>query len=426
MMGHEPKSQGPHYISRRAFVLGIGASLLLGSTGFPKFARAQNRPIKVGIILPEQGPFSQDSKSLVAGFECCLKEKGPSGIQVIRRDPGSKDEKTLEILAQMLVVDKVDFVISPMSLDGAEKTVHGVSDSSAVLFVTNPSVKLVAGELCQSRSFRVRPNTYQRSSPLAPWAIQNLGRLAFITGPRDKEGNETADFFAYSFDRSGGTFGDRVMVPVGSDNFRSVLDAIEKTKNDVIFAGFGKKDALGFFKAIESRKHRPWLKRIVGPDSLVSYPAGAAALGKAADGVKTLGCVKNPSDFAQRIRKTVGVDVPDIERAAEGYDIASIVHLSVKGVSWDSQTPALPLIEYIENLSVEGPRGVITFDKNHEPVVDMAIREWSVSTHGLQPKTVQDIKGVRSLDFGCGKVGFPQRPSGETKEEGPLWEDLEE
>ncbi|MGC9028551.1 MAG: ABC transporter substrate-binding protein [Desulfomonilaceae bacterium] len=425
MTTYNPKSQGPHHLSRRRFLLGIGASLVLGSTGFPRLARAQNRPIKVGIILPEQGPFSQDARSLMAGFDCSLKEKGASGIQVIRRDPGAKDEKTLEILAQMLVVDKVDFVISPMSLDGAEKAVHGVSNSSAILFVTNPSVKLVAGELCQPRTFRVRPNTYQRSAPLTPWAIQNLGRLAFITGPDDKEGNETADFFAYSFDRSGGTFGDRVMVPLGSDNFRSVIDAIEKTKNDVIFAGFGKKDALGFLRAIDSRKHREWLKRIVGPDSLVSYPAGAAALGKAAEGVKTLGSAKNPAEFVQRIRKTVGVDVQDVERAAEGYDIASMVALSVKGVSWDAQNPS-PLIAYLENLSIQGPRGVIAFDKNHEPILDMAIREWSRSPHGLQPRTLQEIPGVRSLDFGCGKVGFPQKPSGETKEEGPLWEDLEE
>jgi len=405
--------------------MAIGASLLLGSTGFPKLVGAQNRMVKVGMVLPEQGPFSQDARSLAAGFDCYLKEKGPLRIEVTRRDSGPNDEKTLEALAELLVTEKVDFLISPMSLDGAEKAVHGISNSSTVLFVMNPSVKLVAGELCHGSAFRVRPNTYQRCYPLSSWVIQNLGPRTFITGSDDKEGNETADFFAYSFDKSGGTFGERVMMRPGSDNFRRIIDAIEKTRSDFIFAAFGKKDAVGFLRAMDSRKHRGWLKRIVGPDSLISYPVGASTLSKVGDGLKTLSCVKTPSDFVQRIRKTTGIDVSDAERAAEGHDIANIIHTSTKNVAWDANNASL-LIEFLENISVDGPRGVLKFDKNHEPILDMVIQEWQFGNSLLKPNILQEIQGVKSLDFGCGKVGFPQRPRGEVGEDGSLWEDIEE
>ena len=375
--------------------------------------------------MPELGPSSNDARSLLAGFLCYIKEKGPLQIQLEKRDPGPNDEKTLEALAELVVTQKVDFLISPLSLDGAEKSVHAISNSSVVLFVMNPSVRLVAGELCQSRSFRVRPNTYQRCYPLSPWVIQNLGQRVFITGSDDKEANETADFFAHSFDRSGGTFGDRIMIPPDSENFHTMIDALDKTKSDFIFASFGKKDAVEFIRTMDSRKRRKWLKRIVGPDSLVSYPAGAKTLGKLADGLKTLSCVKNPADFVQRVKKSTKLEVSDVERAAEGYDIAHIIDVCTKKVSWESDNPS-PLVEFLENLSINGARGVLKFDKNHEPVLEMVIQEWQSSTPIPQPKVLQEIQGVASLDFGCGKVGFPQRQRGDMAEEGPLWEDIED
>ncbi len=425
MKSHHLGSHKDHYISRRTFLLGLGASLIVGSSGFPKLVKAQSRVTKVGIALPEHGPFSQDARSLIAGFDCYLKEHGVSRIKAVRRDPGANDERTIQVLTELLMTDKVDFLISPMSLDGAEKAVHAVSGSSAVLFVMNPCVKLVAGELCQSRSFRVGPNTYQRCYPLSPWVIQNLGQRAFITGSNDREGNETADFFAYSFDKSGGTFGDRVMLPPDSNNVHAITDVIDKTKSDFIFAAFSKRDALGFLRAIDSGKYRRWLKCTVGPNSLVTYPAGAHALGKIVSGLRTLSCVKDPLDFLQRLKKSTRTDVSDVGVAAEGYDIANVIDLCTNNVSWENDNTSA-LIEFMENLSINGPRGVLKFDKNHEPILDMVIQEWQFSNSQPHPKLLQEVPGVLSLDFGCGKVGFPQRPRGDVTDEGPLWEDIEE
>jgi ABC-type branched-subunit amino acid transport system substrate-binding protein len=378
----------------------------------------------VGFILPEQGDFAQEARSLVAGFDYYVKEAGVSNLTVLRRDSGSKDEKTLEALTGLLATHNVDFVISPLSLEGSETTVRGGSGTSTIVFVSNPSVRLVSGEMCDSTTFRVRPNTYQSAQPMCAWALKNLGKRVFITGSDDAQGNETADFFAHGFERAGGTFGDRAMLSSSVGNFSSIIEGIEKTKSDFVFAAFAHKDALGFLRAVEARN--PRLKNvIIGPETLSSYPGGVISLGKSVKGLRTLNCLKDPAVFAQRVKKVTGIDVAYAERAAEGYDIAKIIDLSARNAVWDEKDRT-PLVKYMESLELQGPRGDFSFDKNHEPIVNMLIQEWRFSGRTAEWKTEEEIPEVRSLDFGCGRIGFPRKPDMESREEESLWEDIEE
>ncbi len=79
------------------------------------------------------------------------------------------------------------------------------------------------------------------------------------------------------------------------------------------------------------------------------------------------------------------------------------------------------LCKFIEDIEIDGPRGKITFDKNHEPIIEAYVQEISASNRSYSYNIVAELGKVSSLDFGCGKVGFPKRPELDLKPEEELW-----
>lgn len=402
-------------VTRRGFLMGAGASLAVFLLGASTVRGAHNGAIKVGFILPQQGALAGEANAMLAGFECCLKEKGGQSVEIVRKDSGAEDKKTLEALAELVMKNQVQFLVCPPSLDGSEKILHASAEASSLIFVTNPSVRLGAGELCVPSSFRVRPNTFQSAQPLAAWAVKNIGLRVFITGDDDTEGNEEADFFAYGFEKAGGTFVNRIMAAPGTANMKPVLDAVAKSKPDLVFASFRKKSADDFLKAYHN-SNPPLACPLIGPESLTAWPSFQKGAGKAALGVRTLTTMANPGEFTARVKKVTGKEVNDAARAADGYDIAQIVIKSSRDAAGENPDRAA-LIKFVEDIELEGPRGKIRFDKNHEPLLDVMVQEWTFGGGVFSQKILANVGGCASPDFGCGRIGFPKRPEKDLKEE---------
>jgi len=226
-------------ISRRDFLAGSTAALVLSALGTGRAAAGTSK-LRVGFIIPETGPLAAEAASLFAGFQLFLKENGAvaSGIEVLKRDSGPEDQKTLEGLTEFVVNREVHVLIAPPTTEGSEKAIHAVTGSNVILLITNASVRWVGGEFCLPGSFRVCANNYQAAQPLAAWALKNVGRRIFITGEDDGQGNEQADYFAYGFERAGGTFGDRMMLSSATGKMQTVLDAIQRSEPNMVFAPF--------------------------------------------------------------------------------------------------------------------------------------------------------------------------------------------
>ena len=403
-------------ISRREFLMAAGVGAALLTSRFSVLRAEDQQRLRVGMIIPEQGPFAGEAKSLLGGFYLFLKEKGidAANIEILKRDPGPDDSKAVDAVADLVMNQRVHVLIGPPSVGGCEKVIHGVEGSNVILFVTNPSVRLVAGELCLPGSFRVRANSYQAAHPLGPWALKNIGKRAFLTGDDDARGNEEADFFAFGFERSGGIFVDRMMVEAGSGKIKDVLDAVAKSKPDFVFASFDNEQAVSFLKAY--RSVTPALPEpVIGPDSLTAFPRTLADLGKHCNGVKTLTFMKSQEEFSGRIKKTLLREITDAVRAAEGYDLADIVS-RIAGLGAEQRDPA-ELIKFVSQIEVVGPRGKLRFDKNHEPILEAMIQQWIPEGQSFKQEIIEDVGSVSSIDFGCGRVGFPKRPdSGQSEE----------
>ena len=411
-------------LSRRDFLISTSASaaLILGGMSL---ARAQEKSAaKVGFILPEHGPYSSEARSLMLGFELFIKEKGSEAppIEILKRDPGPDDEKTLEALADLLMKQEVRFLVGPLTLKGAEQTVHGLGGGNAILFVTNPAVRLVAGEMCLPGSFRLCVNTYQAAQPLAQWAMKTFGATAFLTGDDEAEGNEEADFFAYAFERAGGTFANRIMVTNDSKDIKSVIDAVVEKNPEFVFASFKKGSAVAFLKAFRNACHVK--KPIIGPESLTAFPHTLKEIGEAAAGVKTLTALKNPTDFSGIVKSKMGAEATDIARTAEGYDIAAAICRALRANGGEGDL--IKMIKVIEEIEITGPRGKVRFDKNHEPIFDMFVQEWQRSGHSFKYEVSASLGPCQTPDLGCGRIGFPRKPETEIPDEEPVWQEKEE
>ncbi|MBM3300370.1 MAG: hypothetical protein FJY85_10485, partial [Deltaproteobacteria bacterium] len=118
----------------------------------------------------------------------------------------------------------------------------------------------------------------------------------------------------------------------------------------------------------------------------------------------------------KRIRKQTGREISDVARAAEGYDIAHVIHEASRHLK-EVPTNMTELIQRIEQIEIEGPQGKIRFDKNHESVVEVRVAEWEISKGTLQHKIVAELGPCSSLDFGCGRVGFPKKPVTEPEDD---------
>ncbi|AFM23921.1 hypothetical protein Desti_1208 [Desulfomonile tiedjei DSM 6799] len=412
-------------LGRRQFLVASGASLAALMCGTFSVAQSQ-QSVKVGFVLPVEGPLADESRSLLAGFRLYLEEKksGPFQVQIIEKNSGPDDGATLPGLAQLLAIEDLRFIVATPSTKGSEQIIHGLGSANRVLFVTNPSVRLVSGEMCIPTGFRVCTNTYQTGYPLGPWAIKNVGQTVFLCGEDSPEMNGSIDFFANGFERSGGTFVDRIMVDEDATDFTQIIDAVKTSKADAIFAGFSGKKASGFlkafFKAVPSPK-----QVILGPDCLSSYPGTLELIKGTNCSLITASPLVDPQEFAARIKRALSIDVPDAARAAEGYDIARVVLEAAQKVQGEI-TKHEALVKAVSDVALEGgPRGKLSFDKNHEPVLEMSVHKWTVSGQSYARQTLENLGAVKTPDLGCGRIGFPRKPDAEIKDEDPVWEEKE-
>ncbi|MBI5249444.1 MAG: ABC transporter substrate-binding protein [Desulfomonile tiedjei] len=427
-MGRKDFSEksGRHVINRREFLASTGIAVASALSGVSISFAQEKRPVKVGFILPEQGPYAMESRSLLAGFQLFLKEKKPDGpqVEIVKKDPGPNDERALEALAELIAPKDVLFIVAPPSLKGSEQIIHGTAGANRIVFITNPSVRLVSGEMCLPAGFRIRSNTYQCGYSLSAWALKNAGRKAFLCGDDVPEANEVADFFAYGFERSGGTFANRIMIPPDSQDFGKLLEAMNASDATLVFAAFSGEKAAGFMKALSNAA--PAIKQsLIGPEYLSSFPETVDLMKGTSLSVRTVTSVIEPQEFTRVLKEKTGIETDDASRAAEGYDLAQVILGAASGIQ-NEDTDVDSLSKSIAEMTISGPRGKFTFDKNHEPVLEMLVQEWQFSGQAPNRKVIETLGSVKTPDLGCGRIGFQTKPESEIKDEDPVWEDKDQ
>ncbi len=407
--------------SRREFLVSSVLTSAIVLTPLLGWGTDPEQRMKITFFYPENGLMELEAVSLMAGFDLSFQENGPCPVDVLRKTYGQNLDVALQEFKGSLKDEDVNFIVCVADVEGSRKFVETLATAKVIVFIANPSINLVCGEICQPNVFRSSPNNYVLSEPLAPWAVMNAGKKVFITGDNNQDTNEKADSFAFGFERAGGAFCDRVMVGDSSATIDSVISSIRNSDADFIFAAFENEQALKFLQAVKSGNPKTQ-KTIVGPETLTLFNKMDRVIAENITGVSTLTNIENVESLKSKIPEKFTSMALSIPRVAEGCDLGGILlNLVNDGVS--GKTDFENLIKAVSNSKIKGMRGEFRFDKNHDAVVDSWVVSWVKEAKEISQKVVASLGASVSLDFGCGKVGYPDRPDVAPVESEGVWEE---
>src|SRR5436190_13713767 len=147
----------PEIISRRT-LLKASAAAAAASAIPTRWAIAQAKPVKVGLMLPYSGTFAQLGENITYAIEMYIAEKGGKlggrEIQVVKLDDESKPELGLQNADRLIKRDNVDVLIGTVH-SGVQMAIHkAVTESGTLCIVPNAGAVAVTRNLCAKNVFR--------------------------------------------------------------------------------------------------------------------------------------------------------------------------------------------------------------------------------------------------------------------------------
>src|SRR5499426_615679 len=178
---------------RRRFLVGTALAATL-----PRPARAQGKPVRLGLLTVKTGPLAQGGIQMEQGITRFLKDRNYTlagrKVELVTADTGGNPAGTKTKTQELVERDNVDLIVGPL----AAFELLAITDYVAQARM--PILSLAAAEDMTQR----RPNPYfvrasatsaQSMHPLADYALKDLGYKRVIT---------LADDFAFGHEQMGG------------------------------------------------------------------------------------------------------------------------------------------------------------------------------------------------------------------------------
>lgn len=387
--------------TRRTVLTGAAAGAL--SLPFaPRFAIGQQKPLKLGLMLPYSGTYAQIGKSVDHGLRLALSEYGNKlggrDVEIIVLDDESNPPKGAENANKLVVRDKVDFLIGTVHSGVAMAMVKVARDTDTMMIIPLAGADAATGPACAPNIFRTSFSNWQVAHPMGKAAFGMGHKRAVTITWQYAAGQEQVKAFIEGFTSSGGKVEKEIYLPFPAVEFQAHLAEIASIKPDVVYAFFGGGGAVKFVKDFAAAELGKTIQ-LVGPGFLTE--GTLQAQGDAAQGLQTtlhygdgLDIPKNVA-FRSAFKKAVGID-PDVY-AVHGYDTGQLLFAGLGAVKGDTSARKA-LVSAMEKAKIDSPRGAFTISKAHNPIQDIYLRK----VEGLQNKVVGTAgKAVDDPARGC-------------------------
>lgn len=240
-------------LSRRSL---LGASLgapLLGGTTPVRRAQAQGRPIRIGVVNDQSGPYADlaGPGSLLA-VRMAAADAGAAGlgrpVEVLVGDHQNKPDVGVGLIRDWLANDRVDCVVdvSNSAISLAAQPL-GVQYDRLILHVSSTSSEL-AGRGCGARGVQWAQNTYADAYGLARGLLR-AGKTSyfFITVDYAFGHSVEADMTA-AVRAGGGTVAGGVKHPLNNGDFASFLASAQSSGAQAVVLANSGADFIGAVK----------------------------------------------------------------------------------------------------------------------------------------------------------------------------------
>jgi branched-chain amino acid transport system substrate-binding protein len=213
-------------------ILAAGAALVLA-------AASPAQTIKIGVINTYSGPFATLGDLIDKGFKLYMKQnadKLPPGVKIeliIRDDGGPNPDKAKQLLQELIVRDKVQFLTGVVFTPNALAMAPLTAEAKLPFFIMNAGTSVITERSPYIARFSF--TLWQSSYPLGAWASRRYKR-AYIAVSDFAPGHDSEAGFERGFTEGGGKIIGKVRIPLANPDFVPFMQRVKDAKPDVLMA----------------------------------------------------------------------------------------------------------------------------------------------------------------------------------------------
>lgn len=367
--------------SRRTLLSGAAsAAALVAIPALRSSAFAQvGAPLKVGMMLPYTGTYAKLGQFIDDGFKLYVEQKGGKlggrAISFVQVDDESKPEAATDNMNRLVGREKADVVIGTVHSGVAMAMVKVARDTNTLMIIPNAGANDATGAACAPNIFRSSFSNWQSTYPMGKvMADAGIKKVVTITW-RYAAGAEMVGAFKENFTKNGGSVVEDLTLPFPEVEFQALITRIATLKPDAVFSFFAGGGAVKFVKDYAASGLNKTIP-LYGAGFLTD--GTIEAQGAAADGIKTTlhyaDNLDNPANlaFLKAFKAKYSKD-GDIY-AVQGYDGAALLDIGLTAVGGDFAARD-KMVAAMESAKIDSPRGPLSFNKAHNPIQNIYLRE---------------------------------------------------
>lgn len=189
-------------LTRRTLCLSTAAlAIVVTAPGFSMVAKADEAPIKLGIVAPMSGPNARYGAFSMHGAELAVKEINDAGgvnghkIELYNADSQGTPVEGVSATRRLIDQDEVDFVIGDVS-SSVTLAMQPVAEDAGVLLLnaasSNPKITYGAGVGGFKWTYRNYPTDENRAYVVAKYAAEERGFTKFAVLSVDSDYGRSA------------------------------------------------------------------------------------------------------------------------------------------------------------------------------------------------------------------------------------------
>jgi branched-chain amino acid transport system substrate-binding protein len=264
------------YTRRGVIGMATGGAVALA---LPSLVRAQSASLKIGTVVPRQGPMSLHGQAAALAFQIAIDQVG-GRVQdrpvelVVYDDSGPEGAQTN--MRKLIEVDKVNAVVGGQSSSSGLSMAAVGTQLKVPTVLTVPIVKEITGKNCDSHIFRCQATSETYAGVLERYTLPIGKRWYFLVGAY-AYGTEAYQVMKKHVEAAGGQDLGMDSTPVGTTDFSSYILKIRQAKPDLIVLAIVGSDLATFLKQMaEFGINIPVVCHTVGDEDLwaQSWSAG--------------------------------------------------------------------------------------------------------------------------------------------------------
>jgi branched-chain amino acid transport system substrate-binding protein len=361
---------------RRAAAFCCGLVILFVLVSFHALgpARAQQQPVKIGLIMPYSGQFTDTAAQMDNGVKLYMKQHGDAvagrRIELIRRDTAGAPDAARRLAQELIVRDNVDilagFSITPEALSVADLS----AEAKKFMVIMNAATSILTTK--SPYIARVSVTLPQNCEALGTWAFKSGVRKVYTMVSDYAPGHDAEAAFQRAFKAAGGDIVGAVRMPIATVDFSPFVQRVKDLDPEAIFVFIpGGSQPAALSKALVERGLDPKKIKVMGQGEITEESA-LAGMGDAALGIITSFHYdyNRPSPVNADFVKAFNAEFkrnPDFF-AAGGYDGMHLIYEALKKSGGKADGDSL--IAAAKGEAWESPRGPMSIDPDTRDVIE--------------------------------------------------------